>query len=103
MRGVPRDYTESHPRNPALVVEVAQSGLRIARGRKAAAYARARIADYWIVNLVDRVLEVHREPARPGPALRRWGYVSIVTLDTAAAIAPLAAPSASIRVVDLLP
>jgi Uma2 family endonuclease len=103
VRGSPRDYVDAHPRLPALVVEVAQAGLTLARGRKAAVYARGGIADYWILNLVDRVLEVHREPARPGPALRRWGYVSIDTLDAAASIAPLAAPSASIRVFDLLP
>ena len=103
VRGSPRDYVDAHPRLPALVVEVTQSGLGIARGRKAAAYARAGIADYWILNLVDRVLEVHREPARPGPALRHWRYVSIDTLDGAATIAPLAAPSAGVRVVDLLP
>jgi Uma2 family endonuclease len=103
VRGSPRDYVQAHPRYPALVVEVAQSGLRVARGRKATAYARARIADYWIVNLVDRVLEVHREPARPGPARRRWGYAAIETLGVDAAIAPLAAPAAPIRVADLLP
>src|SRR6266699_1190289 len=103
VRGSPRDYVDAHPTRPALVVEVAQSGLRLARGRKAAAYARARIADYWIVSLVDRVLEVHREPARPGPARQRWGYATIATLEPAAAIAPLASPSAAIRVADLLP
>ena len=103
VRGPPRDYVDAHPSRPALVVEVAQSGLRLARGRKAALYARARIADYWIVNLVDRVLEIYREPARPGPARRRWGYASIETLDANATIAPLAVPSATIRVADLLP
>ena len=103
VRGSPRDYVESHPTRPALIVEVAQAGLRMARGRKAAAYARARISDYWIVNLVDRVLEVHREPMRPGPARRHWGYAAIETLDTDATITPLAAPSAGIRVADLLP
>src|SRR5437762_3642119 len=46
----------------------------VARGRKASAYARGGITDYWIVNLVDRVVEVHREPARPGPARRRSAY-----------------------------
>ncbi len=56
VRGSPRDYVDAHPTRPALVVEVAHSGSRLARGRKAAAYARARIVDYWIVNLVDRVL-----------------------------------------------
>ncbi len=103
VRGSPRDYVDAHPTRPALVVEVAQSGLRLARGRKAAAYARARIADYWIVNLVDRVLEVHREPARPGPARRHWGYAAIEMLDADAMITPLAAPSAAIRVADFLP
>ena len=103
VRGTPRDYVDSHPGSPALVVEVALTGLPLARGRKAAAYARAGIADYWIVNLVDRVVEVHREPARPGPARARWGYAAVETLGADAAITPLAAPSARVRVVDLLP
>ncbi len=103
VRGAPRDYVHAHPRRPALVVEVAQSALRLARGRKAVAYARAGIADYWIVNLVDRVVEVHREPARPGPARRRWGYAAIQTLGADGVIAPLAAPGAGIGVADLLP
>src|SRR5207247_5345460 len=63
VRGSPRDYAAAHPSGPALIVEVAQSGLPLARGRKAVAYARARIADYWIVNLVDHVLEVDRASA----------------------------------------
>ena len=103
VRGSPRDYVESHPRRPALVVEVAQSALRRARGRKAALYARARITDYWIVNLVDRVLEVHREPARPGPARPRWGYAAIETFNADGSVTPLAAPDALVRVADLLP
>jgi Uma2 family endonuclease len=103
IRGVPRDYAHAHPTSAALVVEVARSGLRAARGRKAAVYARTHIADYWIVNLVDRVLEVQREPARPGPARSRWGYASIETLGAEATEAPLAAPDARVRVADLLP
>jgi Uma2 family endonuclease len=98
-----RDYVDAHPTHPALVVEVALSGLRVARGRKAAASARGGIADYWIVNLLDRALEVHREPARPGPVRRRWGYAAVETLDAAALVSPLAAPSARVRVADLLP
>jgi Uma2 family endonuclease len=103
VRGSPRDYVQAHPTRPALVVEVALSGLRRARGRKARAYARARIADYWIVNLVDRVLEVYREPARPGPARRRWGYAAVQTLGAGATITPLALPASAVRVADLLP
>src|SRR3989441_12440137 len=57
VHGSPRDYVGAHPTRPALIVEVAQSGLRMARAREAAAYARAGIADYWILNLSDRVME----------------------------------------------
>src|SRR6266852_245639 len=103
VRGSPRDYAAAHPTAPALIVEVAQSGLSLARGRKASAYARAGIADYWILNLNDRVLEVYREPARPGPARRSWGYSAIETLGADTAVTPLAAPAATIRVADLLP
>jgi Uma2 family endonuclease len=103
VRGTPRDHVAAHPARPALVVEVAQSGLRVARARKAAAYARGGIADYWIVNLADRVLEVHREPARPGPARRHWGYASVAVLGPDATVTPLAAPASAIGVADLLP
>ena len=103
VRGSPRDYTQAHPTRPDLVVEIALSGLGIARGRKARAYARGGITDYWIVNLLARVVELHREPVRAGPGGRRWGYASIETRDADASITPLAAPNASIRVTDLLP
>jgi Uma2 family endonuclease len=103
VRGSPRDYTNAHPTRPVLIVEVALSGLAVARGRKARAYARGGIADYWIVNLIERVVEIHRDPARPGPARRRWGYAAIETLDAEAMVTPLAAPGARIRIADLLP
>jgi len=103
VRGSPRDYTAAHPSRPGLIVEVAQSGLPLARGRKAAAYARAGIADYWILNLSDHVLEISRGPARPGPARRTWGYVATDTLGADATVTPLAAPAAAISVADLLP
>src|SRR2546430_4784677 len=61
------------------------------------------MADYWIVSLVDRVLEVHREPARPGPARRHWGYAAIETLGADATVTPLAAPSAGVRVAPFPP
>ena len=101
--GSPRDYREGHPTRPALVVEVADSGLRIARGRKARAYARAGIADYWILNLVDRLLEVHREPILLTEGRQRGRYRSIVTLGPDDVVTPRAAANARIAVADLLP
>src|SRR2546428_7976529 len=38
VRGSPRDYVDAHPTRPALVVEVAQSGLALARGREGPAH-----------------------------------------------------------------
>jgi hypothetical protein len=54
------------------------------------------------VNLVDRVLEVSRDPA-VDPAVYGWGYRSVVTLTEADVAIPLAFPSARVRVSDLLP
>ena len=92
-----------HPTRPALVVEVAQTGLRFARGRKAAAYARGGIADYWILNLVDRVLEVYREPAPDSTAPFGWRYARREVFDASARVTPLAAPGSSVPVSHLLP
>jgi Uma2 family endonuclease len=46
----------------ALVVEVSDTSLARDRGFKQRIYARAGIEQYWIVNLVDRQIEVHTEP-----------------------------------------
>jgi Uma2 family endonuclease len=92
--GSPRDYLRAAPTRPALIVEVSQSRLAFDRGRKSALYARRGIQDYWIVNLVDRVLEVRRDPGRFAPPLRGRGYRAIETLRPPAAIAPLALPHA---------
>ena len=60
-------YRERHPhgRETALVVEVADTSLRGDQTVKKNIYARARIPVYWIVNLVDRQIEVYTEPSGP--------------------------------------
>lgn len=100
VRGTPRDGTPGHPTRADLVIEVADTSLRLDRGLKARVYARAAIAEYWIVNLVDRSVEVHREPDRHA---RRFVYRDIRVARAGAALAPLAAPTARIAVEDLLP
>lgn len=102
VRGRPRDYRDAHPTSPVLVVEVALASLKLDRTRKSRAYARAGVPEFWIVNLVDRVLEVHRDPGRLEER-RRWGYRFVQFLGRDAAVSPLAAPAALIVVADLLP
>src|SRR5262249_5170476 len=98
----PLDYLAAHPSSATLVVEVADSTLRSDRQVKTRIYARAGLPDFWIVNLVDRVVEVHREPGLSSDAMG-WSYRSVEVLMHSAAVIPLAAPGASIAVADLLP
>jgi Uma2 family endonuclease len=86
-----------------LVIEVADSSVRLDRRLKAGLYARARLPEYWIVNVVDRVVEVHRAPEEaPGTAYGAV-YRSVEVLRPSATIAPLAMPDARISVADRLP
>jgi Uma2 family endonuclease len=78
-----------HPRTALLVIEVAGESLRLDRQSKAALYARAGIPEYWIVNLAETRVEVHRDPDRatgshrttfshaPGEALSARGVPGI--------------------------
>jgi Uma2 family endonuclease len=102
VRGHARDYSHAHPSVVALVVEVADSSLAFDRGDKASLYARVGVADYWIVNLIDRMVEVHRDP-RPASAAYGWHYGSIRFARPGESVTPLALPEVSLRVVDLLP
>ncbi len=101
--GDPGTYRDAHPSRAVLIVEIAEASYRIDRGYKASLYARAGIADYWIVDLVHDVLEVHREPETSSDARYGWRYRRVETLRPPAAVAPLVAPASSIPVADLLP
>lgn len=103
VRGAPRDYVREHPATPVLLVEVADSTLAKDRLRKSGLYARGGIADYWIVNAIDEVLEVYREPKRAPGRRYGWQYGSVRLLRRDAVVSPLAAPRKPIRVADLLP
>lgn len=101
--GAARDYSLEHPARPVLVVEVSESSLAHDRHYKESLYARARLDEYWIVNLVDRVLEVSRRPVADAAAPFGWRYESIQMLAADSFVTPLVAPGARIPVRDLLP
>jgi len=98
-----RDYAAAHPSRPVLVVEVSESSLALDRHHKGGLYARAGLDDYWIVNLVDPVLEVYRDPVGDLAASFGWRYQSVEVLERGAFVSPLALPGARIRVADLFP
>ncbi|MBI3826882.1 MAG: Uma2 family endonuclease [Candidatus Rokubacteria bacterium] len=97
------DYLAAHPDRPALAIEIAETSLHFDREHKGSLYARARIVDYWIVNLVDDVLEVYREPVTDPLAPYGWRYRSMTRLVPPADLALLALPAAHVAVADLLP
>jgi Uma2 family endonuclease len=68
LRGSAQDYRNRIPNasDVALLIEVAETTLDRDRGKKLAAFARAGIAVYWIVNLVDRQVEVYSDPRSDG-------------------------------------
>ena len=101
--GRPGDHRYAHPQRPALAVEVADSSLQFDRQQKGSLYARAGIEDYWIVNLVDRVVEIYRDPGPDPAALYGSCYRSVVSVAPPAVVAPLAFASSPIAVADLLP
>jgi Uma2 family endonuclease len=101
--GSPRDYLAGHPSRPVLLVEVAEASLAFDREHKGSLYARAHVPDYWIVNLVDHVLEVHRDPTPSANAPYGWRFSTLLRLGATETVSPLAAPQARIPVADLLP
>jgi Uma2 family endonuclease len=63
-------YRHKHPgpADTALVIEVSASSLHRDRTDKARIYARAGIPVYWVVNVIDKVIEVYTQPSGPTAA-----------------------------------
>jgi len=101
--GSPEDYRQAHPSTALLVIEVADTSLEYDRTVKASLYASAGIPEYWVVNLVERRLEVYREPASPAPETPFNAlYRSLRIYHREESISPLFAPEVSVRVEDLI-
>ena len=82
------------PEEVSLLVEVADTSLEFDTTAKAALYAAAGIADYWVVDLVSRAVIVFREP-------RSGGYESRSTHRGDQLVRPLAQPEAALSPAEL--
>jgi Uma2 family endonuclease len=87
------DYSAHHPQaeDVVLLIEVSESSLAFDQGEKALVYASAGIRDYWVVNLIDRTVDVHRDP-------QNGRYQSLESFGRDSIIAPLAVPDAQLRI-----
>jgi len=88
----------SRPASADLVIEVSDSSLLYDRTVKQAIYARNGIAEYWIVNLIDRQLEVHRSS---DPAAGRYVDFSVLLPGQSTNI--LCKSGATLPIRDILP
>ena len=79
------------PADVLLLVEVSDSSLAKDRGVKARLYAEAGIQDFWIVNIRDSAVEVHRDPAG-------LAYRDIRVYQIGEDVRPLAFPGAALPV-----
>jgi Uma2 family endonuclease len=97
--GTPDDY-DVNPATALLVIEVSDTTLAIDTGDKALLYAAAGLADYWVLDLNNRELIVHRDP-QPDPAGAR--YQTIFRVNESGTVTPLTLPGCIIAVGELLP
>jgi Uma2 family endonuclease len=89
---------ETAPPGPAdilLVIEVADTSLTEDRDVKAPLYAESGIPEYWIVNLVDRVVEVYRQP-------ENGLYLETLRVDAGGKLEILLLPGTVLPAVELL-
>ena len=79
-----REYTQNPgPEDLLLVVEISDSTLLFDLTVKAKLYARAKILEYWVVDILNRLVYVHRDPAK-------GVYTNLVKYGFDENIAPLA-------------
>lgn len=83
------------PEDVLLVVEVADSSAEFDRQTKAPMYARAGIADYWILDVGRDYILVYREPSESG-------YAATRVHRRGEQIRPLAFPDLKLSVDDIL-
>jgi len=94
----PLDYADHHP-TPSevyLIIEVADSSLKLDCETKAKAYSLAGINDYWVLDVVKRELHIFRNPTQTG-------YESQIIIMETATVSPLEFPDLQICLSDILP
>jgi Uma2 family endonuclease len=90
------DYSVDHPGQALLIIEVADSSLDEDRETKAPLYAASGVPEYWIVNLVEKVVEIYTDPAD-------GRYRNSRRARSRETVAPGAFPDVVMSVADLLP
>lgn len=91
----PGDYDDAHPSEAYLIVEVAETSLNKDRTVKARLYAECGVPEYWVVNLIDGIIEVHTD-------IVRGAYARLISYRKSESIQLQRFPDVSIAVSDVL-
>ncbi len=102
VRGSAQDFARRHPTFAELIIKVSESSLLHDRMRKAAIYAQSGIPEYWIINLMDNIVEVYRDPAPVGGTFG-YGYKTRKDFKPGKTLSPRFPPKLKIAATDLLP
>ncbi len=94
---LPRDILIEDARGEdiLLLIEISNSTLRFDLTQKAGFYARHGVSDYWVVDLPNDKLHIHRDPASEG-------YGTVQVMDWSAPATPLNIPDVSITLAEVL-
>jgi Uma2 family endonuclease len=87
----PKEWTAD---DVVIMIEIAWSSLAYDLGDKAKRYAAAGIADYWVLDVADKALVIHRDPSPTH-------YGSVTTLRAPQMATSLLEPKLSVAVGDL--
>lgn len=90
------DHSRNHPSEALLVVEVADSSQRRDRVVKGPIYARAGVAEYWLVDLTSRTIEVHLHP-------QGSRFTHVTHYGEGQTLRPLAFPDVEVHIGSILP
>jgi len=88
-------YDTDHPDRACLIVEVAETSLSVDREVKQRLYAACEVPEYWIVNVVDRLIEVYTEPAG-------GSYARVERYERGQSLRLSSFPDLEIRVTDVM-
>ena len=97
------EFIESHPKTAELVIEIANASVNYDRKNKGSLYAKAQIPEFWLINLIDKCVEVFRKPVKAKDQIFGYKYSSCQILRSGETISPLFLPGMKITVKELLP
>ncbi len=98
-----RDYAKRTPTTAVLIVEISDSTLFKDITSKAELYATAKVPEYWVIDINNRQLYVFSDPVALPAGLGATAYRKHIVHAENETVSPQSAPTASIRVADLLP